>query len=141
MLRVLSTHHRWGVSGTVITNGLIALKSLAEFLGLQPYADADWWKDHIGSTATNTSSSSSTSSHRGFHRNGSRASARTEDEEEEAAAAATAATAVAEQARLGHLQEFARQHMWRTRQCDTKPMPPQKFLPPCRVRGILGRMN
>jgi len=137
MLRVLRTHHRWGVSGTVITNGLVALKSLAEFLGLQPYADPSWWKEHIGS------STATAAANRGNKFGGSwtsfkkRGSSSTQEEEEEAAAAEAAAAkavAVAQHPRLGRLQDLARQHMWRTRQGDTKPMPPQKFLPPCRVR-------
>lgn len=139
MLRVLRTRHRWGVSGTVITNGLVALKSLAEFLGLQPYSDAEWWKAHIGS-ATATAAANSGSKFGGGYRTSfkKRGLSSPEEEDEEAAAAEAAAAeeaiAVAQHERLGRLQDLARQHMWRTRQGDTKPMPAQKFLPPCRVR-------
>lgn len=35
------------MSGTVITNGLDALRGLASFLGLRPYDDPAWWAGNI----------------------------------------------------------------------------------------------
>jgi hypothetical protein len=40
------------VSGTPITNGLDALKGLAEFLTLRPYCDQDWWTSQVDEAST-----------------------------------------------------------------------------------------
>jgi hypothetical protein len=138
-LRALSTEQRWGVSGTLITsNGLETLKVLSVFLTLRPFCDSRWWSDNVNLRKALVPSKASKA------RTQAASSAPPSTPSSTPSSLSIGAILLQGgsvgdvdpfEARLSLLKEFARLHVWRSRQQDVKSMPPQVYLDPVIVHA------